>query len=124
MPRYEHSDRPKCTVKGCSNPAHLINDCYDGTGYYRTVCGTHHRHTWHPTLSKRKDYCENKDGRLGYKCTTKIVWNGMLDVDHIDGDPSNDRSSNLQTLCKCCHSYKTHLYKDFSTPGRAALGVY
>ena len=30
----------------------------------------------------------------------------MLDVDHKDEDHLNNEPSNLQTLCKCCHSYK------------------
>jgi hypothetical protein len=38
----------------------------------------------------RKNYCENKDGRLGFKCTSTIIdpaW--QLDADHIDGTPNN-----------------------------------
>lgn len=29
------------------------------------------------------------------------------DVDHADGDPSNNLRSNLQSLCHACHSVKT-----------------
>lgn len=82
-----------------------------------------YRHSLHPYLKHRKQQCENVDGRLGFVCTTTIHWLGMLDVDHIDGDPSNNAEENLQTLCKCCHSYKSHVYKDHLTPGRKALGV-
>lgn len=28
-------------------------------------------------------------------------------VDHVDGDSHNNRESNLQTLCRRCHSSKT-----------------
>lgn len=31
----------------------------------------------------------------------------QLDVDHIDGNPSNNDKSNLQTLCANCHRLKT-----------------
>lgn len=31
----------------------------------------------------------------------------QLDVDHIDGDHSNNDPSNLQTLCANCHRLKT-----------------
>lgn len=72
----------------------------------------------HPYRQHRKDYCENTDSRLGYTCTTTIVWEGMLDVDHIDGNPFNNSESNLQTLCKCCHAYKTNIEGDYKTPGR------
>lgn len=31
-----------------------------------------------------------------------------VDVDHINGDPSDHRSENLQSLCKPCHTRKTN----------------
>jgi len=77
----------------------------------------------HPYRQYRRDYCENIDGRLGYMCTTNTsIWTGVLDVDHIDGNPSNNTEKNLQTLCKCCHAYKTNIYKDYATDGRKTLG--
>lgn len=75
----------------------------------------------HPYRKHRKSYCENKDGRLGYKCHCKIRIDAQLQVDHIDGDPSNNDPDNLQTLCSNCHIYKTHDKKDYSTPGRKSL---
>lgn len=77
----------------------------------------------HPYRKHRKDYCENIDGRLDYTCTTTIVGNYLLDVDHIDGNPSNDKLENLQTLCACCHRVKTKKYEDYKTPGRKELGI-
>lgn len=32
----------------------------------------------------------------------------QLDVDHIDGDHSNNSVDNLQTLCANCHRLKTY----------------
>jgi 5-methylcytosine-specific restriction endonuclease McrA len=40
-------------------------------------------------------------------------WLGQLDVDHIDGDSSNNEKSNLKTLCANCHRLKTHKQKDY-----------
>jgi cytochrome c5 len=79
----------------------------------------------HPYRQYRKDYCENIDSRLGYKCTTTIVWDGQLDVDHIDENPSNNNPANLQTLCKCCHAYKSNVFikENGVTPGRKSLGI-
>lgn len=77
-----------------------------------------HRYRQH-----RKDYCENIDGRLGKPCTTTIILLAQLDVDHIDSNPKNDDPENLQTLCKCCHTLKTLINKDYSTPGRKKLGL-
>jgi hypothetical protein len=121
------ANRPICQADGCCNPAMYMYQYDDGTWKWRVrhgliICSAHHNKTWHPTLQHRKDYCENKDGRLGYKCTTTIVWDGMLDVDHKNGKPNDNRPANLQTLCKCCHAYKTHRNKDYASPGRKALG--
>jgi hypothetical protein len=78
----------------------------------------------HPYRRYRKTYCENIDGRIGGKpCTTTIVLLAQLDVDHIDGNPRNDVEENLQTLCKCCHTLKTIIEKDYATPGRKKLGI-
>ena len=39
--------------------------------------------------------------------------NCQLDVDHIDGDHSNNKPGNLRTLCANCHRLKTWMNKDF-----------
>jgi hypothetical protein len=103
-------------------------------------------------LKHRKDYCENKDGRLGFECPlggtvinpqnnpeifkdknndrgyyhgflTHKSWNGLLEVDHKNGDPSDNNPENLQTLCVCCHKIKTALNGDTHTAGRKELGI-
>jgi len=152
MPTLRYENRPYCTNFGCYNPVHLVNDYHDGWANYRKVCGschgkkvaakhglksmvqvlakkqgktvTQYANQYHPSRRYRKTYCENKDGRLGFICTTTIHWEGMLDVDHINGNPSDKDETNYQTLCKCCHAYKTNKYKDYDTPGRKALGVW
>lgn len=75
----------------------------------------------HPYRKHRKEHCENRDGRLGFKCRYKIRHSAQLQVDHIDGNPKNNNPKNLQTLCSNCHCYKTHMNKDYATPGRKAL---
>ena len=79
---------------------------------------TEYSNQYHPYLRHRKDYCENVDGRLGFTCTTNIFWQGMLQVDHIDGNHTNNDLVNLQTLCACCHSYKSWKNQDYLSPGR------
>jgi len=126
-----------CCEPGCNKLGqHTGKYRADGTVIRRKRCLKHHMedlakknnvtvtqltNRWHPYLKYRKDYCENIDGRLGYKCTTTIVWDGQLDTDHINGDPTDNRPENLQTLCKCCHAYKTNQNKDYATLGRKAL---
>lgn len=46
--------------------------------------------------------CSNPDCPVGKDIPTK-----MLDVDHIDGDRSNNELDNLQVLCVWCHAEKT-----------------
>lgn len=95
---------------------------------------TQYQNKSHRYLKYRKDHCENIDGRLGFQCTYEppnprqlnemggdVNYQGWLQVDHIDGDPSNNLPSNLQTLCANCHTVKTHLNKDHKTPGRKTL---
>jgi len=139
-------ERPKCEHTGCSKKKAIISTNKDGEPRYRAVCSFHHsaaiaerhgvkrsshltaqrqnlsiqeyRNKFHRYRKHRKEFCENKDSRLGFKCTTTIVWKGMLDVDHVNGDPKDNRPENLQTLCKCCHSYKTMVFGDWQSPGR------
>lgn len=86
---------------------------------------TEYTNSKHPYLKYRKDFCENVDGRLGFVCTTTIIWSGQLDVDHIDENPSNNTPNNLQTLCKCCHAVKSNQFvkENGKTPGRKTLGI-
>lgn len=133
------SERPKCIVDGCNDPGQHTG-CYkvDGTPVFRKRCRNHHyehtatnagmsvrdwQNSFHPYLHQRKTYCENIDSRLGFTCTTTITMNAILQVDHIDGNPSNNEPENLQTLCACCHIHKTLTNKDYATPGRKALKV-
>jgi len=131
------ADRPRCIEEGCNRPGqHMGRYRNDGTPMFRKRCEPHHtehqaakkgltaidwRNSFHPYLHQRKTYCENIDARLGFECTTTITVSAMLQVDHIDGNPSNNEPENLQTLCACCHIHKTFTNKDYATPGRKAL---
>jgi hypothetical protein len=41
----------------------------------------------------------------------------QLEIDHIDGDRTNNDKSNLKTLCCNCHALKSHLMKDIRFVG-------
>lgn len=129
-----------CAHPGCTNKrAYAGINSKTGKSIYRKKCNSHYRqeladkrgfsnyvqyrNSTHPYKKYKKTYCENIDGRLGFTCTSTILISAQLEVDHIDGNPSNNELSNLQTLCNCCHSYKTILNEDYLTPGRKQLGI-
>lgn len=135
---YSELSHPKCKTVGCTNHKTVINWHWtSGAPIYRPVCGichvariatkngfekySHFTNSKHPYRKHRKTYCENQDGRLGYKCRFKIRIDAQLETDHINGDPTDNRPQNLQTLCANCHKYKTHASKDYATPGRKTL---
>jgi 5-methylcytosine-specific restriction endonuclease McrA len=82
---------------------------------------TEYKNQYHPYLKHRRDFCENRDGRLGYRCRYKIRHSAQLQVDHINGNPRDNSVTNLQTLCANCHVFKTHANQDYRTPGRKTL---
>lgn len=55
--------------------------------------------------SYKKNVCESCGFIPIHKC--------QLDVDHIDGNHSNNDPTNLQTLCANCHRLKTFVNKDW-----------
>lgn len=144
-------ERPLCSHKGCKERGqHTGRYRKDGSPMFRSLCTKHHNtktakkhgvnsiievmalkagftnvndflNSQHPYRKYRKEHCENRDGRLGFKCRYKIRHSSQLQVDHIDGNPNNNSIKNLQTLCCNCHAYKTHANKDYATPGRKAL---
>lgn len=79
-------------------------------------CGTVHKANnnrfAYPYREYKKDKCEH--------CGFIPVHISQLDVDHIDGNRSNNDPANLQTLCANCHRLKTFLNKD----GAYKLGVF
>lgn len=120
MENFDRRNAPKCKLYDCRKRVTVKGTNHKGKLTFNVYCADHvglnveYR-------AYRKDYCENIDGRLQFQCTTTIIWDGMLDVDHIDGNPENNDPKNLQTLCKCCHAYKTNIAGDYATPGRKTL---
>jgi hypothetical protein len=67
-----------------------------GRRRYRTQC---YKCIYQSRLATKLGYCE--------KCGTVPEKKKDLHLDHIDGDRSNNKPSNLQTLCVNCHKDKT-----------------
>ena len=90
--------RPKCA---CGNLAEQKGTDRYGKTRYRSRC-TNCRKTGQ---RYKKDHCE----RCGFVAEDSV----QLDVDHIDNNPSNNDTLNLQTLCANCHRLKTKLNNDW-----------
>lgn len=89
-----NTTRPRCL---CGN---LVAS--KGAGKYRKTC-----YKCHMTGKRFKlDHCE----RCGFIPEDLV----QLDIDHINGDRTNNDSSNLQTLCANCHRLKTKAFDDWN----------
>jgi 5-methylcytosine-specific restriction endonuclease McrA len=109
--RWDVRGRPLCEhPDGCNN---ICRNRGKNHGGYQKVCEAHYRGKKDKKggyKAYEKEYCENIDGRLGFKCTTTVYHQSMLESDHIDNNHNNHAQENLQTLCGGCHNYKGKLY--------------
>jgi hypothetical protein len=111
-PLTEQKPRPVCTKcnKGLCKPNGTSKN---GLKKYSKFCQSCHKITYNLKVSKggrragygkfKKECCE--------LCGFIPVHACQLDVDHIDGDSTNNDVTNLQTLCANCHRLKTYLTK-------------
>ena len=112
-------EQPTCINLNCERLVAYSHTKKSGAKRWRPVCGRCHLASYgakpldEGVIEVKKTYCENVDERLGYKCTAYIPYKGALELDHIDGNVLNNFPNNIQTLCKVCHSYKSHLSHDF-----------
>ena len=85
----------------CGKPVRSKGRASSGLQIWDKLCAVCR---WGSYRKFKKDYCES--------CGFKAVVPAQLDVDHIDGDRTNNDESNLQTLCANCHRLKTHMSSD------------
>jgi 5-methylcytosine-specific restriction endonuclease McrA len=92
------ASRPMCE---CGTPVRSKGRTISGLRLWDRKC---YRCRWGTYTRYKKDHCE--------LCGFIAIHRVQLDVDHIDGDHTNNDIDNLQTLCANCHRLKTQLNDD------------
>jgi hypothetical protein len=121
FPDTERSFRPQCINHGCCNPVTIFRGILSEPKgrVLRTVCTPCHLASYGKksllkgVTAHKKDYCENRDGHLGFSCTSTIHGTWVLELDHMDGNHLHNVPANVETLCKICHAQKSRLAGDY-----------
>ena len=112
---------PICVNLGCNNPVIVRDWLYYSFKHYCSDCNSRIKKGLPPRFGVtfiKKNYCENRDGRLGFLCPVHPNFplsNGVLHGDHKDGNHYNNTPENHQTLCSICHHYKGMMTNDFNS---------
>lgn len=124
----EH-DRPLCINDGCNKQVTVSAYYSNGTAKWRPVCGhcsqaQTGKHAYADGVSPfKKNTCSNKDGRLGFTCAVNFKFLPkecyITEIDHIDGDDTNNCKDNVQELCVICHKIKSQQYGDLTPNSRS-----
>ena len=86
----------------CGNMTAMQGRDEFGRKRYRSVCNQCHRRG----RSQKKDRCEWPG------CDFKIEHKIQLDVDHKDGNRSNNDPNNVWTICANHHRLKSKIFRD------------
>lgn len=112
---------PICANQGCSKNVVVREWKYYSFKHYCSDCSNRLKRNLPPRVGvtfNKKNYCENRDGRLGFVCPVDPAFNfpnNVLHGDHIDGNHENNVPENLQTLCSICHHKKGLDSGDFNS---------
>jgi hypothetical protein len=67
------------------------------------------------TSCRKNKYRRNIKREKCIMCGFIPVHPSQIDIDHIDGNHSNNDPSNLQTICANCHRLKTYVNRDWES---------
>lgn len=124
--------RPICVNHGCDEPVVYSNKDTQGNPRWRIHCSHCQSASWGKWPHRagvtpfKTGKCSNVDGHLGFTCMikwTKVpAWaKGMTEVDHKDGDRTNNDHKNLDELCPMCHKLKGQQSGDFDKTKRLKI---
>ena len=116
--------RPTCINHGCNEPVTYSHKDSQGNPRWRIHCShcqsaSYGRYMHRPGVTPFKQgVCANHDGHLGWTCVTALdqapSWaKGLTEIDHIDGDHTNNDPDNLKELCVICHKLKGQSSGDY-----------
>ena len=96
----------KCSFPGCGNTVGQHSKLKNTN---KQVCSAHRKQRKHEVDKWKMDKrCANHDGHYGFPCVcTVILHPSTLDINHIDGNNCNREESNIEILCKMCHTHVT-----------------
>lgn len=115
--------RPTCINPGCGKPCSYDTKDINGNRNWRIHCSRCQKASYgavalaEGVTSFKKGECSNKDGHLGFCCSTDFSkWpiKPITEVDHKDGNHVNNDPNNLEELCRNCHVIKGRLTGDFN----------
>jgi len=108
-------NRPKC--KTCKKNVALrqyYKHVTDGKRFYWIdICTSCRRKNEGKPIRKSKYKDKVNKGLICSLCPFIAEHKCQIDIDHIDGNHSNNLSENLQQICANCHRLKTQLNKDY-----------
>lgn len=96
----------KCSMPNCH---HTVGQHNKKTNKNKQVCNAHRTTKKHEVDRwKMNQGCANSDGHYGFPCICKHILDpAQLDINHIDGNNDNRDPSNIEVLCKMCHTMVT-----------------
>jgi len=116
---------PDCINVGCSRTVAVRHWTASGDPSIKSECSScasaRKRKVFTEGIEiQKKEYCENRDGHLGFGCSLKqedyeILPSDVYHLDHIDGDHFNNVPHNVETLCSICHARKGKESGDFNS---------
>jgi len=115
---------PNCINDGCTNAVAIRHWSAQGDPSLKTECskcsGARIKNkTVRGVTFHKKNYCENKEGILGFICPMDPSRydefpSDIYHMDHYDGNHHNNTRENLKTFCAICHTRKGKESGDFN----------